>query len=398
MNIKLKLLALSSVVALLITGTGCSLLFKKKVAPEPEKKIETPDTNPQEDEKAKAFIAKYFEVLYGQPTQGYSTNLITGSIPSALTEYIAKKTIDEGNNNPEIPISFPRVVEINGMSIVNFGLLSGGSGSAVNSTFIGKQGDSFLYFVKVDLNARCLPNPVFDQYYQLNANTKLYDGIAGKVPAEGDYDFIKVQAKFDVELVKDGEDYKVKAQKEANYKPILEKRISKLNNDFLIRIKFLDENVEADKTVYEAEKAIIEGLFNNLIQIDKQRMSLLKPLWQKGLQDFVGFINKAGITKVNETEILFMDDSYKNKFNIDHFPIQINMDRINSLSNISVIEHPGYSFKNKIYFVKFDASVIKSNGMIEDEEVYAYDYLVTLKKENQTLKVDSIKLNEYYKK
>ena len=50
MNIKLKLLALSSVVALLITGTGCSLLFKKKVAPEPEKKIETPDTNPQEDE------------------------------------------------------------------------------------------------------------------------------------------------------------------------------------------------------------------------------------------------------------------------------------------------------------------------------------------------------------
>ncbi|NLD47631.1 MAG: hypothetical protein GX660_10595, partial [Clostridiaceae bacterium] len=123
-----------------------------------------------------------------------------------------------------------------------------------------------------------------------------------------------------------------------------------------------------------------------------------KPLWQKGLQDFVGFINKAGITKVNETEILFMDDSYKNKFNIDHFPIQINMDRINSLSNISVIEHPGYSFKNKIYFVKFDASVIKSNGMIEDEEVYAYDYLVTLKKENQTLKVDSIKLNEYYKK
>ncbi|NLD45750.1 MAG: hypothetical protein GX660_00930, partial [Clostridiaceae bacterium] len=57
MNIKLKLLALSSVVALLITGTGCSLLFKKKVAPEPEKKIETPDTNPQEDEKAKAFIA-----------------------------------------------------------------------------------------------------------------------------------------------------------------------------------------------------------------------------------------------------------------------------------------------------------------------------------------------------
>lgn len=398
MNYKLRLLALSSVVALLITGTGCSLLFKKKPVVEPEKRIETPDTDPQEDEKAKAFITKYFETLYGQSTQSYASNLIVGSVPSHLNDYIAKITKEEGNNNPEIPISFPRIVEINGMNIVNFGLLSGGSEPAVNSTYLGNSGDSFLYFVKVNLNGRCLPNSVFEQFYQLNANTNMYDAIAGKTPAEGDYDFIKVQAKFDVELVKEGEEYKVKTQKEANYKPILEKRISKMNNDFLVRLPFLDQNVEADKTTYETEKALIDGLFQKLIQIDKQRMSLLKPLWQKDKLDFTGFLARTGIIE-NDSNILFIDDNYKNKFNIDHFPIQVGMDKINRIDGeISVIEHPGYTYKNKIYFVKFDTAVVKSNGMIEDEVFYTYDYVVTLKKENQNLKIDSIKLNEYYKK
>lgn len=395
---KLKSIAVVSVVALMVSGTGCSMLLKKPVEKEPEKKIETPDTSPQEDEKAKAFIGKYFETLYGQPLLDYTGNLMSGSIPNNIMEYISKKTIDEGNNNTEIPINLPRIVEINGMTINHFELLSGGSNPVVDSAFLGKKGESFLYFVKVNLKGKCLANPVFDQYFQLNNETKIYGAINGNLPPEEEYDYIKVQAKYDVELVKDGEAYKIRSQKEANFKPILEKRISKLNNEFLKKLPYLDIAVEAENKIYEEEKAIIEALFNNLVQLDKQRMTLLKTRWQKEYLSFMEFISMTGVNKFNEREILFVDDSYKTKFNIDSFPIQINMERINSLSNMSVTVHPGYTYKNKYYFVKFDASIIKSNGMLEDEEVYSYDYLVTMKKDGEIVMIDSMKLNEYYKK
>lgn len=74
------------------------------------------------------------------------------------------------------------------------------------------------------------------------------------------------------------------------------------------------------------------------------------------------------------------------------------MEKINKIENIEVKIHPGYSSKNKRYFVSFDASIVKSNGMVGVEEVYHYDYYVTLVNSNETIMVDSIKLNEYYKK
>jgi len=50
-----------------------------------------------------------------------------------------------------------------------------------------------------------------------------------------------------------------------------------------------------------------------------------------------------------------------------------------------------------MYFVIFDASVVKANGMIGDKVVYKYDYTVSMKNKIQ-LMIDEIKLNEFYQK
>jgi len=63
-----------------------------------------------------------------------------------------------------------------------------------------------------------------------------------KVVPEEDYDYIKVTAKYDVEVVKEGDGYKVLTQKEADFKSPLSKRISKLNNEFIEKRQYLDEN------------------------------------------------------------------------------------------------------------------------------------------------------------
>jgi hypothetical protein len=127
-------------------------------------------------------------------------------------------------------------------------------------------------------------------------------------------------------------------------------------------------------------------------------MILLKSKWNTGIADFVNFLNTVNVAKLNGKDVLYVDQSYKTKFNYNSLPLQINMEKINKIENLKVEVHPGYSSKNKRYFVSFDASVLKANGMVGAEEVYYYDYYVTLRNNNDALFVDSIKLNEFYKK
>lgn len=402
MNKKLKLLALSTLIALTITSTGCSILFKEPTAEPEPKKIETPDTNPEEDKKAQKFLEDYFAALYSQPIEKYSENVTKGIIPQNILDFIAKRTIDEGNNNSEIGIHLPRMVEINGLTITSYEILNANDKLSIESSFIGKKDESYLYFVKIGFKAKGLPNSIFNQYYQQNKDTRLYERIkengVDKPINEADYDYIKVQAKYDVEIVKDGDAYKVLTEKEANNKPGLHNRLFKLNNEFMERLPYLDMNIASEKKVYDEEKAVIEGFFNNLLKLDRERMILLRPKWDAGYADFMDFISMLGINKLNDSEILFVDDSYKSKFSIDSFPLQINMEKVKSFNSINVIVHPGYSNKNKFYFVSIEAPVTKVNGMIGDEEVYMYDYFVSLKVDNEKLKIDNIKLNEYYRK
>lgn len=400
MNKKLRLFSIIALVTLTVTSTGCSMLFKKDTEPPAEPaKVETPDTSVDEDKKVLEILGKYFEAVYSEPFGNYAQNVTTGNIPEKLKTFIAKRTIAEGTGNPEIGIHLPRVVEINGLSIVNYEIIKGKDSKAViDQGFIGKTGDNFLYFIKMKLKAKALENSIFDQYYVQNATTKLYDMIPGKVATDDLYESIKAEVKYDVEVALEDGQYKIVTVKESNFKPGIKNRLFKSNNEFMNRLSYLDMDNEEDKKVYESEKAIIEGLFNNLIKLDKERMILLKSKWEISDLEFMNFLNMISVAKVNEKDALFLDQDYKIKFNYNALPLQINMEKINKIENLKVELHPGYSSKNKRYFVSFDASVLKANGMVGVEEVYYYDYYVTLKNNTDTLLVESIKLNEFYKK
>lgn len=399
MKKKLKLFAIMTFVTVMVTSTGCSVLFKKdKQIEEVPKKIENPDTSVEEDNKVLEMLGKYFEEVYNEPFDNYYQNVITGNVPDKLKTFVAKRTLDEGTGNPEIGIHLPRVVEINGLSIVGYEIIKDSSNKAViDSGFIGKTGENFLYFVKLNLKAKALENVLFDQFYVRNAENKMYDKIAGKIPTDDLYEYIKTQAKFDVEVTQQDGQYKIVTVKEANYKPELKNRLFKLNNEFLTRIPYLDKNNDAEKKVLETETALIEGFFNNLTKLDKERMILLKSKWETGPVEFIDFLNLTGVFKVNEKDSMFIDQNYKKDFSYDALPLQINMEKINSLKNMKIIEHPGYSSKKKWYMVSFDASLLQANGMVGEEQTYYYDYFVTLIYTNDTLYVESIKLNEYYK-
>jgi len=133
------------------------------------------------------------------------------------------------------------------------------------------------------------------------------------------------------------------------------------------------------------------------LALDRERMALLRAKWYEGYTGFMEFLSGLGINKVNDKEILFTDANYTQKFNIMSFPLQVNMERIES---IVILNNPasGLHPKNKMYFVIFDASVVKANGMIGDKVVYKYDYTVSMKNKDNKLMIDEIKLNEFYQK
>lgn len=397
MNRKFKFIAIISMITIMISSSGCSILFKKQEPiPEENNKIETPETSVEEDKKVLEMLSKYFEEIYNQPIETYNQNVATGNPPEKIKQFIAKRTLDEGSGNPEIGIHLPRVVEINGLTMVDYEILRDSSDKPIiESGFIGKTGENFLYFVKLNLKAKALENALFDMYYTRNSHTKIYEKTS---EPNGDlYEYIKVQAKYDVEVTRQDGEYKIVTVKEANYKPGVENRLFKLNNEFLTKLNYLDEKVEEEKKVLEAEKALIEGFFNNLIKLDKERMILLKSKWQAGSNEFIDFLKLVDAFKVNDKDSMYIDQNYIKNFNYDALPLQINMEKINSLKNMEIIEHPGYTSKKKRYLVSFDASVLQSNGMVGEEQTYHYDYYVTLKVANDNLYVESIKLNEYYK-
>lgn len=404
MGKRMKVLALSAIIVANLVGfTGCDSLFKKPPEVQPEVKVETPITSPEEDNKVKEMLKDYFGKLYEKPINEYQQNILKGEIPDNISGMVAKRTLEEGNNNPEVGIHLPRMVSVNGIVAVDYDIIIANDNKPlVDAAFVGNNNDIFVYYVKVDLKAKGLAEADFAQYYQKNPDTKLYERIKEndqeKEIKDEVYDYIKVQARYDVEVIKEGNDYKVLTQREANYKPGLTYRLFILNNDFLTRLPYLNTQIEEEKKVYDEEKALIQMYFNNLLKVDKERMNLIKSSWNTDKLSFVDIMQKIGVSSAEDgRNLLLINDDYKTKFKIESFPLQINMERLNRYDSFTVSVHPGYSFKNKMYMVSFKAGVVNSNGMIGDEMFYQYDYVVTMKNVNGTTFIDSVKLNEYFK-
>ena len=90
----MKVLALSAIIVANLVGfTGCDSLFKKPPEVQPEVKVETPITSPEEDNKVKEMLKDYFGKLYEKPINEYQQNILKGEITDNITGMFAKRTI-----------------------------------------------------------------------------------------------------------------------------------------------------------------------------------------------------------------------------------------------------------------------------------------------------------------
>ena len=368
----------------------------------------TDTVSSEEDEEAKKLLNEYFSVLFDVPSVDvYTTYTRGGIIPGEIREYIAEQTITEGDGNPEIGIHLPRYIGLNGMTIVGYEPvnLSGDRKTAdVNSGFIAKNGENFLYFCKINAKAMIVPDSIFEESFRLQEDNS-YAKVKDISPLF--YDTIRVELRYDVELSKEGGKLKVLRAIESNVKPGLKNRLFIKNNENVTRLPYLDTSRTPtgndyhnpiDGEIYEAEKAIISTFFENLSKLDRERMNLLSHKWEKGFIEVSSYWDSLGITKDTEgnQNIIEIDGEYHEKYPYEYLPLRYNMERIKELQNISVKLHPAYSEKQKWYFVQFNAKIQKINGITDEDFTYRYDYLVTLSESGETIIIDRIKLNEYY--
>ncbi len=366
-------------------------------------KAVTSELSKNDKDAVKKLVGDFYTKLYKEPVESYKD---TKAIPDNIKDSIAKSTLTEGANNPEIGIHLPRYVELNGLTVISYELLTKDADGGIETTYLGKSGDSYLYYAKVHLKAKCLPDELFNQAFKQNAVTGIYEKQPTAGLDEQKADYVRLIAKYDVEVVKDGSSFKILRAKEAAGRPGFQNRLMLLNNDFVERLPYINIEKSADNKTYvnnddakkfEAEKSVIEAFFNNLKTVDSDRMGLMTVKWKLGKNDFTDFVtNVLHIDKDGKSkEIMDITDDYKTKFNYESFPIKSNMLRITALKNFNIAPHPAYSQKQKRYTVYFDADVEMMTGMVGQKSTFKYDYIVVLSGEGDSTKVSGIYLNNY---
>lgn len=423
---KMKVVLVLTMTAILTLNVGC---FGKGNDSKPTSaNSETANSvngiSKQENEKAQKFISDYFVKLYSDSLENFMLYEISGVIYPGIKDMIAKNTLTIADGNPEVGLSYPRYVSMNGMTAISYELISKSKNkddkfvADMSVNYVGEKSGSALYYVKVKLKAKCVPDDVFVNtiYKAVLQKPKLDKGDLTKAVAankDNQTDFMKLQAKYDVEVKKEGDSYKIVTAKETNFKPGSVRRMFYLNNDFMERLSYLntqkDGNTYADEEdgkTYDKEKGVILSFFNGLRSIsNSENMKLLYPKWNSSLNDFKDIVRKLSSLYKNKDEkniIDYMDlgNDYRAKFDYDSLLLHQNMEKTKGqFSNINVVLHPAYTQKQKRYVVTFEVPVELINGMIVgSDSVYKYDYFVTLSGNDKTLKVNSVRLNEFYKK
>ncbi|NLM09913.1 MAG: hypothetical protein GX213_03880 [Clostridiaceae bacterium] len=402
------------IVTILIFSTGCGLMQTASVvsatqggAAENEQAVKE-SISKEDDAKAKKIISEYFTALYTEAlVDDYNDYSRTGIIPGDIRGYIADKTIKEGDGNPEIGIHLPRYISINGMTIIvyNVEFVNAGNGGEephIVSDFVSKNDDNYLYFTRIYCKAKAVPDEVFSNSYRKNEDNT-YTKIR-QISSE-DIDFMRVEIRYDVELTKSDIGFSILRAIESNIKSGMKNRLFVLNNDNITRLPYFDltKNEDgsyknpADGEIYEAEKAIITEFFSKFTELDRERMNLLSYRWKQGLNSVSEFFEDLGITANEEgVKLIELNNKFNENYPFNSFPLRNNMERIKEIKNFVVTPHPAYSEKIKLYYVNFDATVQRTNGITDEYFTYRYDYIVSLSKTEDSVFIEKFKLNEYY--
>jgi len=411
-NMLKKLIRILPIIVVIALSSGCGLFVpasgSEQQGNQANSALAATVISSEKDAEAQKLINEYFKLLYASTSvDEYTINSVTGIIPDNLREHIATKTISEGDGNPEIGIHLPRFVSLNGETIISYEIPGNTEGdiSYITSSFISKNEEKITFFCKVKAKAKVVPDNVFlESYAQQDDNSfKKHKNIAPELA-----DTICVELKYDVELMEEDGKLKILRAIESNIKPGLKNRLFLMNNENITRLPYLDISKKADGSgynnpvdgeVYEAEKSVISSLFKNFVTLDRERMNLLSYKWDQGFDVVKEYFDNLGITKDQEknTEVIILTKEYAQEMPFESLPLRYNMEKIKSIDNITVSLHPAYSEKRKLYFVNFDATVQRINGITDENFRYRYDYLVIMATNDDGQAItDNIKLNEYY--
>lgn len=398
--------------SVIVLFTGCSIPFfeeeevpKEKVVPQ----IRVGISNADFDEAAK-LVGEYFNRMYQIPIQEYNPTVSKGEIPAGLTELIASKVIDEGANNPEIGLSYPRYVDLHGVTIVEYSpLFDDQYIYNVVPTFVGNKNNLLLFYVSFDIKARVIPTDNFESVFIYDAVENVYNKVAEEDRTRDD--FIKATVKYDVLVGREGSGMKVFEVRESEYKPNAKFRNKKENNDFMKRNVYLytgteqqlnsiqGENIKAgllrEAEVLKQEKQLIETFLKKFALVDKTRMNLLTVNWKKSKQDFMDMMTKFSMLEQDGQVLFNIGDDYQWTFPLQAFPLQTNMLNIKTLEVVSVKQHPLYAPKNKRYFANVKISAETDGVVMGRIENYMYTYEFKLQKPNDTPFIKEVKLKEY---
>lgn len=401
MNKKLKT-ALVGAILTVILLTGCTAEGNVAQVSEPQS-VAKLAVNKEEDTKNKKLISDYFVKMYSEPVANYQKNSETGTIPDELRTFIAKRTIDEGNNNTELGLNFPRYIGLNGSTLITYKPLMEPDNKEqprINSTFIEEKEGTLLYFVKVGLTAECIPDDMFDVKFKLNESSNTYQKTAEV--SSNVIDEMLIETRYDIELVKEGESYKILRAVESTFKQGARNRLFRYNNDFVTRLTYLNLKKISDNKeyinkengeVYEKEKAAITSFFDNVLSLDSERRTLLVGCWNKNSTDFKNLIQVIGINMdKDKKDILTIDTAYKEKLPKEALLLKNDLNKVKIKDGYQISLHPAYSKLRKWYIVTFVAAVEKKAGVLGNEDDYNFDYLVKLTGQDD-IKIDSIKLN-----
>lgn len=399
---------------ILVIVTGCGMMQTATVVPAAGDEAATnaqgaaETISKEDDANAGKIISEYFTALYTDAlVDNYNDYTKSGVIPNEIRGFIADKTIKEGDGNPEIGIHLPRYISINGMTIIGYSIEkikaeNGEEKANIVSDFISRSGDNYLYYVKIYCKAKAIPDESFAKAYQKN-DDNTYTKISDINPE--DIDYMRVELRFDVELSKSDVGFSIVKATEANIKPGMKNRLFVNNNANATRLSYLDLSKnqdgsyknQADGETYEAEKTVITEFFPKLTELDRERMNLLSYWWKQGVKPVTEFFDSIGVTTGEEgKKLIVLNEKYDTNYPLNSFPLRNNMERITEIKNFEVIPHPAYSEKIKLYYVKFDATVRKTNGITDEYFTYRYDYIVSLARTEESVFIEKFKLNEYY--
>lgn len=417
----LKIALISCVV---FVFSGCDILDKLMGKTTTTKQgAQTPISSSEEDEKAKNLIKDFYAKIYAEPIDVSYKNNVEGNVLDKVAGNISKDTITSKEKTPELPIHYPRFVEINGMTIVGYEVLKKDKNPEINARYYedksentaqpndkqpndkqdkkddkdGEKKGYYAYYVDVNLLATVVKNEEFNTYFRYNNQTKLIDKLMD-IPKDK-ADTIKIKARYDVLLQRSvSGEYKIESAIEATAKQNFY-RLNKINNDFITRLTYFNVEDPKDKKEYDAETSLLNDYFRKvMLNTDKEKYSILTNKWNSSPEEFSAYLETLKLLKNDKGQEylnnLLDKATYKNRFDLKAFPIKPGIEKVKSCE-ITINEHPSFTEKQRNYRVLVLANVDKNEGKISSDSQYIYEITASVTTVGDKLAINSFKLNQF---